>query len=155
MTTYYMAPYANTQTTPATLPDAQKGYGGKTITLMGTLTYAAQASGSLIVIGVAQPGWLFQGGALYTDTSTSSATLAVGGTLGGTQTFQANCYKAAAALTSTDSWASFLSYVSATHPFLTDPLAPYTGSEAFTITTASASLPASGILCARLHFMIS
>lgn len=160
MTTYYMTPYANTQTTPPTLPGADQGYGGSVKALTAQLTYASHASGSVFVIGQIAAGFQFLGGYLYTDTSTGSTTLAVGGTLGGAQAFQSNCYKAAAAITSTDALQFFLSYVSATHPFLTQLVAgttlglqPYAAAETFKITTAAATGPASGNLFACLFYM--
>lgn len=160
MTTYNMTPYANTATTPPTLPSADQGYGGIIKGLTAQLTYASQTSGSVFVIGQIPAGSCFLGGYLYTDTSTGSTTLAVGGTLGGAQAFQSNCYKAAAAITSTDALQWFLSYVSATHPFLTQMAAgatlglqPFAAAETFKITTAAATAPASGNLFASLFWM--
>lgn len=154
MTNYNMNPYNGQTTTPITPASADKGYGGKTVSIFGTLTLASQLSGSTFTVGVATAGWLFQGGAVYTDTSLGSTTIAIGGTIGGLYAFQSNCYKAAATLTSTDTWSSFFSNVSATHPFLTDPLVPYAASETFLITTGAATAPSSGIVCVRLHFMV-
>lgn len=160
MATFNMTPYANTAATPPGLPSADQGYGGIIKMITGQLTYASQASASVLVLGQIPAGSCFVGGYLYTDTSTGSATLAVGGTLGGAQAFQANCYKVAAAITSTDVLTWFLSYVSATHPFLTQlvggttlGLQPFAAPETIKITTAAASLPASGNLFAAAFYM--
>ena len=162
MTTYYMNPYSNTQTTPATLPSGDQGYGGIIKCITAQLTYASQLSGSVFVIGVVPAGSMFLGGELYTDTSTGSTTLAVGGTQAPTTastaltslgTFQANCYKAAAAITSTDLPTLFYSYASATHPFLNGIPQPYGYAETFKITTAAATAPSSGNLFAQLWYM--
>lgn len=160
MATVNMTPYANTAATPPGLPSADQGYGGIIKCITGQLTYASQGSATVIVAGIIPAGSCFIGGYLYTDTTTGSATLAVGGTLGGSQTFQANCYKVAAAITSTDLPTWFLSYVSATHPFLTIMAAgstlglqPFAAAETIKITTAAASLPASGNLFTALFYM--
>ena len=155
MANFNMNPYSGTQLTPVVLPGADKGYGGKIIALTATLTYAAQAAGSTLTAFKANAGWLFMGGYLSTNTTTGSATLAIGGTLGGTVTFNANNYAAAAAYTTVDKPQWFFNNIGATNPFSTDPMTPFAGPETFVLTTATAALPASGILTVVGLFMVS
>lgn len=160
MANFNMNPFALTALTPAGLPSADQGYGGVLKAITAQLTYASQASGSTFTIGTIPAGSCFIGGFLSTDTSTGSTTLAVGGTLGGAQAFQANCYKAAAAITTVDVPQWFIDNVSATHSFFaqliagaTAGLQPYAAAETFKITTAAATAPASGNLFACLVYM--
>lgn len=148
MTTYYMNPYANTQTTPATLPSADAGYGGKLIARNATLTFASQASGSILVIGKVRAGEMWMGGRLTVDTSTSSATLAVG------VTGDVARFKAAAAITTVNQPVAFVSNISASTPWLTDPIVGFTADTEILITTAAASLPSGGILLATIFLMV-
>lgn len=162
MATVYMNPYALTQQTPAALPGADNGYQGVQKCLIGQLTYASQGSATVIVAGILPAGSFYLGGDIYTDVTTGSATLAIGGTQAPTTastaltslgTFQANCYKAAAALTSVDVPVPFFSNVSATHPFLLGTPQKYGYPETFKITTAAASLPAAGNLLVFIYYM--
>ena len=155
MANFNMNPYSGTQLTPAVLPGADKGYGGRIISLTATLTMAAQASGSTLTCFKANAGWLFLGGFLLTNTSLSTATLALGGTFGGANTFQAALYSAAAVLTTVDKPQLFFNNSAASPQVITDPLTPYSGPETFILTTAVAALPASGILSVVANFMIS
>ena len=95
--------------------------------------YAAQASGSTITVATLPAGALLLGIELTTDTSTGSATLAFGD---GTTAAK---FVAAAAYTTTDSQTVL--------PLKTAPqLALLTAQTSIVITTAAASLPASGNL---------
>lgn len=154
MANFNANPYSGTQLTPMVIPGADKGYGGRIIGLTATLTYAAQAAGSTLTLFKANAGWLFLGGFILTNTTTGSATLSIGGSAI-TGTFQAACYSAAAAYTTVDKQQWFMNNIAASTPFVTDPLAPYTAPETFIATTATAALPASGILLVTGLFMIS
>lgn len=155
-----MNPYALAGLTPPQLPSADQGYGGSVKCITAQFTYASNLAASVFTVGQIAAGFVFLGGFLYTDTSTGSTTLAVGGTLGGAQAFQANCYKAAAAITSTDLPTFFFSNVSATHPALTVlgagttlGMQPYAAVETIKITTAAATGPSSGNLYAQIYYM--
>lgn len=155
MANFNMFPYSNTQTTPPGLASGDAGYGGIQKALTAQLTYAAQASGSTLTIGTVPAGSFFLGGDIYTDTSTGSATLAIGGSQAPASigTFQSNCYKAAAAITTVDSSIGFYSNVGATHPYLLGNPVPYGAAETFIITTGGAGLPASGNLMVFIYYM--
>lgn len=150
MTTYNMKPYDGMLSTPMVIAGADQGYGGRLISLTATITMAAQASGSILKVFKANPGWLFMGGYLLTNTTLGSATLAIGNAT------TAALYRAAAVLTTIDVPQPFMNNVAiGAGQFLTSPLTPYTAAEEFLITTAAASLPASGILLVVGNFMIS
>lgn len=154
MANFNMNPYSGMLTTPVSLAGADKGYGGRIIALTATLTMAAQASGSTLKAFKANPGWLFMGGFVLTNTTLATAQFSIGGTAV-TGTFQAAQYRAAAVLTTIDTPQPFMNNIAASTPWLTDPVAPYTTSEEFVLTTSVAALPASGILLVVGHFMIS
>lgn len=149
MTTYNMNPYAGMLATPMTLAGADAGYGGKIFARTGTITFASQASGSIFRMFKARADEVWMGGYLMVDTSTGSTTLSVGVT-GDTARF-----KALAAITTLNSPQWFVSNISATTPWLTDPVARFTADTEFLITTAAATAPASGILLAVGLFMNS
>ena len=149
MATFPMNPYSGQISTPMVPAGADKGYGGKIIALTATLTLNSQASGSVLKAFKANQGWLFMGGFVLTNTSLSTAQFSIGNAT------QVALYRAAAVLTTTDVPQPFMNNISATTPYVTDPLTPYTAPEEFLLTTSVASLPASGILLCVGHFMIS
>lgn len=149
MATFNMNPYSGMLSSPAVLAGADKGYGGKIISLTATITLAAQASGSILKAFKANNGWLFMGGFLLTNTTLSTATLSIGNAT------QAALYAAAAVLTTIDKPQWFMNNIAAATPYVTDPLTPYAAPEEFVLTTGTAALPASGILLVVGNFMIS
>lgn len=154
MANFNMNPYSGALTTPMQIPGADKGYGGKLISLTATITMASQAAASTLKCFKANPGWLWMGGFVLTNTSLSTATFSIGGSAV-TGTLQAAQYRAAAVLTTIDVPQPFMNNISASTPWLTDPVTPYSAPEEFVITTATAALPASGILLVVGNFMIS
>lgn len=133
MTTYNTTQLAGMASQPFQLPTAEAGYGAKKYTYMTSITYASQASGSVINGPVVPKGKIIESITLVTDTSTSSATLAVG--ISGTPAK----YKAAAAVTS-------VGVPQSSNLTLADPPAILTADEAIIATVGTASLPSSGIL---------
>lgn len=115
--------------------------GGRLRASTDTLVYAAQASGSTLTMCYPIPnGALIQGIWLNTDTSTGSATLAFG--IAGT----AAKFAAAAAYTTVNTWIPVANAASA--------LAVLTAQTQLIITTAAASLPASGNLIVTVEYTL-
>lgn len=111
---------------------------GKVRVFSEQFVYAAQASGSTITVATLPAGALPLSIQLITDTSTGSATLAFGD---GTTAAK---FVAASAYTTTDTPVEAMK----TAPALTVLTAP----TSVVITTAAASLPASGNLCVQTYF---
>lgn len=103
-----------------------------------TFTYAAQAAGSTLTVGKLPKGAVPLYGALSTDTSTGSATLAVG--ISGT----AAKYKAAGAHTTVDTPVIFGKSAALN--------AALTAEETIIVTTAADALPATGTLTVTFFY---
>jgi hypothetical protein len=141
MATTYSNELAPTQASPPGVPSALAGYGARKRTFRATITYASQASGSTIVlIDQLPPGYIFAGGTFTTDTSTGSATIAIG-TAGSTAAF-----KAAAAYTTTDVPLVFGKAAALAQD------APAAASQVV-LTTGGAALPSSGTGVVELDFI--
>lgn len=122
------------QTNPVSL------LGGKVRSLIATVAFASQGAGAITLTGVILPKGARFLGALFTlDTSSGSATLALGIT--GTPAK----YKAAAALTATDT-PTWFGKAAAMGALLT-------AAEQLILTTASASLPSSGTLVIEVFYV--
>lgn len=107
-------------------------YGARVKNFRATITFASQASASTFVLATIPAGYAFLNGSVAVDTSTGSATFAIG------TAASAAKYRAQAALTSTATPTAFglgNAYAGA-----------YTGDEVVILTTAAASLPASGTM---------
>lgn len=116
-------------------------YGARLKRLRATITFAGQTTSDLIQLGNLPAGSVFAFGVMTTDTSTGSATIAIGNS--GT----AAKYKAAAAFTSTDT------------PTMFGKAAPIAASDAglsadetVYATIAGASLPSSGTMTVDLYY---
>lgn len=118
---------------PFQLPTAENGYGAKAYKYMTSITFASQASGSTITGPTVPKGKIVESITTIVDTSTGSATLAIGSA--GT----AGKYRAAAAQTT-------ISVPTTTIVTLADPMVPLAADEQIVVTTGGASLPSSGIL---------
>lgn len=105
------------------------------------LTYASQASGDTIHVGYLPKGAVVHRIVLTTDTSTGSATIAIG--IAGTTAK----YKAAAAFTATDTPTAF-GKAAALGVALT-------AEEDIIITTGGASLPASGVMVIAIFYSVN
>lgn len=145
MATFNAFPYSGLLASPQTLPGADLGYGGKTISFIAQIANASQASGSVFRLWKARSGLIWRGGEIIVDTSTSTATLAIGNATTST------LYKAAGAVTTTgipqlffDGGAGFLATM------LTAPLAV---PEEVLLTVGTAALPASGNTFVIGHYM--
>lgn len=103
-----------------------------------TVTFNTQTTSDTIVIGLLPKGSVFLGGIITTDTSTGSATIAIGIT--GTVAK----YKAAAAFTTTDT-PTFFGKAATTG-------VAETADRTVFITIAAASLPASGTLSVTMFY---
>ena len=92
MTTFYSAELTGYASVPVVKPSATQ-YSGNVVVYQGSITMAAQATTDTIVYGVVPAGSFFLYGIIDADTSTATATLALGitGTTGK--------YRAAAAFT--------------------------------------------------------
>ncbi len=78
MATTYATEAATLEATPQIdKPDA-KNMGARPLILRATITFADQASGDIIILGKVPAGYRFSHGLLNTDTSTGTATLAIG-----------------------------------------------------------------------------
>lgn len=115
--------------------------GGRVRAFVENIVYASQASGSTLTMATLPAGAILLGFELITDTSTGSATLAVGD---GTT---ANKFAAAAAYTTTS-----------TPIQVGNTAGPLAGRQAsslsIVLTTASAALPASGNLVFITYYTV-
>lgn len=125
-------------TAPFQLPTAELGYGAKEYCYLTSITYASQASGSTITGPTVPKGRLVKSIELFTSVSTGSATLAVGNAT------TAAKYIAAAAITSAG-------VSTEGNLAIADPPVISTADESIIVTTAAASLPASGVLWIIAH----
>lgn len=136
---------------------------GKNRCFIETITYAAQASGTVFSVARLPVPFVYLGAMLITDTSTATATLALGNAANGNSAI----YKAAAVLTATDTptWYGVLAktgvLIASGIDYLGNPstaLSPGTvggsGYEDITLTVGTAALPASGSLRMFFHYMI-
>lgn len=114
-------------------------YGARSKVIRATITYASQASGSTIVLGVAPVGYSFSHGVLTVGTSTGSATVAIGTSASSAK------YKAAGAHTTTDTPTLFGKAAAIA-------AAPYSAEETIIATIAAADLPSSGTAVIELFF---
>lgn len=113
--------------------------GGRVRVFNEQFVYATQASGSTITVATIPAGAVILGFELFTDTSTGSATLALGD---GTTS---NKFVAASAYTTVD----VPQVLGKTAP----TLAALTAQTNVVITTAAASLPASGNLVVQTYYV--
>lgn len=143
MANFYMNPYSGSQlagANPETIPSADtSAYGSSLIVYSGKLVMASQASGSTLTAWRARAGLVFLGGALVTDTSLSTATLAVGNAT------TAGLYRAAAVLTTVGTPQTFFDGAAGFLANFPLQIAPY---EEVILTVGTAALPASGNLVA-------
>lgn len=116
-------------------------YGARVKRFRATITYASQTTSDTIAVANVPAGLTFAYGVLTADTSSGSATLAIG-----TSASTAK-YKAAAAFTTTDTPTLFgkTAVVGAVDPALS-------AEEAIIITIGTANAPASGTLVVDLYF---
>lgn len=132
---------APTQLSPPGVPSAIAGYGARKRTFRGTITYAAQAPGSIIVlVDQLPPGYIFAGGSFTTDTSTGTATIAIG------TSDNAAAFKAAAVYTTTDVPLVFGKAAALAQD-------PPTAASQVVLTVGTAALPASGTGVVLLDFI--
>jgi hypothetical protein len=90
------SPYSGYAATPAQLPTADNAYGSKTIVYRAVITFAAQAAADTIKLMKLPKGVVPLYGILNNDTSTGSATIAIGNAT------TAGKYRAAAVKTTTN-----------------------------------------------------
>jgi hypothetical protein len=126
--------------------------GGRERVAGGTLTLAAQASGSVIGVARLPLGAIISGLTVVTDTSLGSATIALGDTNSGA------LYAAAMTLTTTNTPTRIGNAVAHMAPIVTGYDCT-TGLkslsyEDITLTTAGATLPASGNLTVVIEYVI-
>ncbi len=135
MTTTFATPYSGYNQTPAQLPMADNAYGSKLQVYRAVVTFASQSSGDTIKLMKLPKGCVPIMGILNVDTSTSTATLALGtsGTTGK--------YRAAAAKTSTNTPEVFMI---ATANVTGGAMVPLAAEEEILATIGTAGLPSSG-----------
>lgn len=123
----------------ASIRPAAGVYGGKYKVFRATITFASQASGSTFVLGKIPAGHVFSCVQIGTDTSTGSATIAVGNA--GSSTY----YAAASAYTTTNT-------LTLSANIAAMKAGAYTAEETIIATTGGAALPASGTMVIELYF---
>lgn len=134
---------ANQTSAPVGYKPRATVYNARLKRLRGTFAYNTQTTSDTLVVGNLPAGATFAFGVLTADTSSGSATLAIG-IAGSTAK-----YKAAAAFTTTDTPTLFgkAAVVGAADPALA-------AEEQVIVTIAAASLPASGILVVDLFYSL-
>lgn len=138
MTVFYSTELASITATPV-VKAASAAYGARLIRFRASITLNTQTTSDTIVVAVVPAGYAFAFGVLCTDTSLSTATIAIGitGTTG--------LYRAAAVFTATNTPTLFGTAASLVQATLT-------ADQTIFITIATASLPASGQLVVDMYF---
>lgn len=139
MATTYATPYNGMASQPFQLPTAEQGHGAKRLVKRCLVTMASQASGDIIKLGTYPKGCIPCGGEITVDTSTSSATVAIGNGTSSTK------YKAAAAVTTTDVPQRFGKAAALV-------IVPLANEEEVLATIGSASMPSSGLMVVDLFY---
>lgn len=121
------------------LRPAANVYGGRQKVFRATISMAAQASGTTFVLANVPPGHTFSNASISTDTSTGSATIAIGNASNATK------YAAAAAYATVNAPALVGNVAAMTAGVLTAP-------EQIIATIGAAALPASGSVVIELNF---
>lgn len=144
MTQYYSNELAGDTTGLNTAPVASLRpsagvYGAKYKVFRATITFASQASGSTFVLGKIPTGHTFSCAQIGVDTSTGSATIALGNA--GSSTY----YAAASAYTTTNTL-TLAANIAAMKA------GAYTAEETIIATIGGAALPSSGTAVIELYF---
>jgi hypothetical protein len=139
MTQYYSVETTGIDSIPVVKASALSGYGARLKRFRATVNLAAQAAGSTFVLADIPAGHIFAGGEVTTDTSLSTATVAIG------TAASASKYASAQTLTAVNAPALIGNVAQLI-------AAPFTANERVILTTAVASLPASGTLVVDLYF---
>lgn len=137
MATTFAWPYSGYSAQPYQLPQPQNVYNVNTKKFRAVVTLASQASGDTIKLFKLPKNTVPVMGILLSDTSLSTATLAIGisGTTGK--------YRAAATFTATNTPTTFMV---ATANITTGQVVPLAADEEVIATIATAALPSSGTL---------
>lgn len=135
----YATEVSGIDSVPAVKASALSAHGGHNIRYRASITMASQASGDTIVLADIPAGMVFSHGVINSDTSTGTATVAVGNAT------TAAKYKAAAVFTTTDTPTMFGKAAAQAG-------AASTAVERVIATIGTAALPSSGQLVIDLYF---
>lgn len=135
----YQTLLAGIDSLPVVKAGAIDGYEARLRRFRCLIPLASQASGDTVVLADIPAGFVFAGGEITTDTSLSTATVAIGNST------TAGKYRAAAVFTATDTPTNF-----GTAAALSGAVS--TATERVLLTVGTASLPASGKLVVDLYF---
>lgn len=133
MTTFYSAELTGFASLPVVKPTATQ-YSGNVVVYQGSITFATQQTTDTIVYGVIPSGSFFLFGVIDADTSTATATLALG------TAASTGKYRAAAAFTTINTPTLFGIAAASLST------AGLTATETDIVTIGTAALPASGNL---------